>query len=82
MSPKLRVVLEKLAKQHPEDVLKVLLRAEMAGVDSDYYYCCEEHPGDEGAHRETCPLDKILKDIGLPDQAAREAMRDELGLED
>ena len=84
MSPKLRVVLEKLAKQHPEDILKMLLAFEMTGEEDDFRYCCDEHPShyeETGGHFEDCPLHKVLSAIGLPDQAAREAMRKELGLE-
>lgn len=79
MSPKLRVVLEKLARQHPLDVLAHLLRFEVAGEDQDWHYCCQTHPPE---HDKNCPLDKLLTDIGLPDREAREAMREELDEED
>lgn len=69
MTPKLRVVLEKLAREHPANVLKLLLVFEKAGGEADWHYCCEEHE-----HAKDCALDQLLKDIGLPDRAAREAM--------
>lgn len=82
MSPKARAVCEKLSRQNPGDVLAHLLRFEVAGEDQDWRYCCQTHPGSDDEHDENCPLDKMLKDIGLPDREAREAMREELGEED
>lgn len=74
MTPKLRVVLEKLAREHPATVLKLLLAFEKAGEEADWRYCCQIHPGSETGHGANCPLDRLLKDIGLPSPEAREAM--------
>lgn len=80
MSPKLRAVCEKLARQPLKDVLGLLLHYECVGEEDPWRYCCEAQPMDGAPHAPNCPLDALLKSIGLPDQESREAMRDELGV--
>ena len=75
MDPKLRVVLEKLARRDPKETLRLLLRFESgsgsAALDDDWYYCCGEHPE---KHANDCEVDQLLKELGLPDRDTRNSM--------
>ena len=74
MTPKLRVVLEKLTREHPMDVLAELLSFEAAVSNQDHRRCCQAKWPD---HHEECRLDKLLKRIGLATTEVRADLRAE-----
>lgn len=72
MNATFRAVCERLARQHPLDVLVELLAFEDIGKDENFFHCCKAHRPE---HAPGCLLDRLLGQIGLPDAKSRDDLR-------